>query len=69
MDKRDGMNYAPVGRPDPVVKPVAEWVAKPVAETIADAIDEPEDRQETPVDFSILETPTGEEPPENKMGE
>ena len=21
MDKRDGMNYAPVGRPDPVVKP------------------------------------------------
>ena len=54
---------------DPVAKPVAEWVAKPVAETIAEAIDEPEDTQETPVDFSILETPTGEEPPENKMGE
>ena len=55
---------------DPVAKPVAEWVGKPMAETIAEAMAEPDDTpQEAPMDFAALETPTGEEPPENKMGE
>ena len=55
---------------DPVAKPVAEWVGKPMAETIAEAIAEPDDTpQESFMDFATLETPTGEEPPENKIGE